>query len=84
VRAGMAARFRAPAESAPRPPPTTPPSWTRAREENPVVEQAPRCTSRLLAYWDLWLRQAQATNDIDEALYSYGVFDRDPAAPPPA
>ncbi len=35
----------------------------------------------LLAYWDLWLRQAQATNDIDEALYSHGVFERDPAVP---
>lgn len=33
----------------------------------------------LFAWWDLWLRQAQATNDLDEALYSHGVFERDPA-----
>ncbi|MEP7012652.1 MAG: hypothetical protein ABJC13_20200 [Acidobacteriota bacterium] len=33
----------------------------------------------LIAYWNLWLLQAQATNDLDEALYSHGVFDRDPA-----
>ncbi|MCP4663370.1 MAG: hypothetical protein GY856_48880 [bacterium] len=33
----------------------------------------------LIAYWNLWLLQAQATNDLDEAYYSHGVFDRDPA-----
>lgn len=33
----------------------------------------------LIAYWNLWLEQAQATNDLDEALYSHGVFERDPA-----
>jgi hypothetical protein len=33
----------------------------------------------LIAYWNLWLHQAQATNDLDEALYSHGVFERDPA-----
>lgn len=33
----------------------------------------------LIAYWNLWLTQAQATNDLDEALYSHGVFERDPA-----
>jgi len=33
----------------------------------------------LIAYWNLWLEQAQATNDLDAALYSHGVFDRDPA-----
>lgn len=41
----------------------------------------------LIAYWNLWLRQAQATNDLDEALYSHGVFERDPAvadAEPPS
>jgi hypothetical protein len=36
----------------------------------------------LIAYWNLWLHQAQATNDLDEALYSHGVFDRDPAVAP--
>jgi hypothetical protein len=33
----------------------------------------------LIAYWNLWLEQAQATNDLDAALYSHGVFVRDPA-----
>jgi len=33
----------------------------------------------LIAYWNLWLQQAQSTNDLDEALYSHGVFERDPA-----
>jgi hypothetical protein len=28
----------------------------------------------LLVYWDLWLKQAQATNDLDENTYSHGVF----------
>jgi hypothetical protein len=34
----------------------------------------------LVAYWNLWLRQAQATNDVDEATYSHGVFRHDSAA----
>ena len=33
----------------------------------------------LVAYWNLWLEQAQVTNDLDADLYSHGVFDRDPA-----
>jgi hypothetical protein len=33
----------------------------------------------LEVYWRLWLTQAQATNDVDRAYYSHGVFDRDPA-----
>jgi hypothetical protein len=32
----------------------------------------------LLAWWDLWLRQAQATNELDEHLYSHGVFRVEP------
>lgn len=28
----------------------------------------------LLAYWDIWLKQAQLTNDIDKNTYSHGVF----------
>lgn len=28
----------------------------------------------LLAYWQLWLEQAQASNDLDEHTYSHGVF----------
>ncbi|HEV7506858.1 MAG TPA: hypothetical protein VGS07_18350 [Thermoanaerobaculia bacterium] len=34
----------------------------------------------LIAYWNLWLHQAQITNDLDEYLYSHGVFERDPSA----
>jgi len=30
--------------------------------------------AELLAYWNLWLQQAQQTNDDDEADYSHGVF----------
>jgi hypothetical protein len=37
----------------------------------------------LIAYWNLWLAQAQSTNDLDAALYSHGVFERDPAAHSP-
>ncbi|HEX5012122.1 MAG TPA: hypothetical protein VFY71_17175 [Planctomycetota bacterium] len=39
----------------------------------------------LLAWWDLWLRELQASNDRDAHRYSHGVFDVDPAlesAPP--
>jgi hypothetical protein len=36
-------------------------------------------SEELGVYWRLWLRQAQLTNDLDRALYSHGVFDRDPA-----
>jgi len=32
-----------------------------------------------LAYWNLWLLRAQATNDLDAALYEHGVFGTDPA-----
>ncbi len=28
----------------------------------------------LFAYWDMWLKQAQITNDIDKNTYSHGVF----------
>jgi len=28
----------------------------------------------LLAYWDQWLLQAQATNERDRRTYSHGVF----------
>lgn len=33
----------------------------------------------LETYWRLWLTQAQVTNDSDRALYSHGVFERDPS-----
>jgi hypothetical protein len=32
----------------------------------------------LLAWWDLWLHQAQASNEHDEHLYSHGVFTVEP------
>jgi hypothetical protein len=32
----------------------------------------------LVAYWDLWLLQAQVTNDLDEHSYSHGVFEHEP------
>ena len=37
----------------------------------------------LVAYWNLWLAQAQIGNDLDEATYSHGVFERDPAVRAP-
>ena len=37
-------------------------------------------SEELDAYWMLWLEQAQITNDLDEALYSHGVFERDPSS----
>ena len=35
----------------------------------------------LFADWDLWLIQAQATNDLDALTYSHGVFQFEPCAP---
>jgi hypothetical protein len=32
----------------------------------------------LFAYWEMWLHQAQATNDLDEHSYSHGVFTHEP------
>ncbi len=32
----------------------------------------------LLAWWDLWLHQAQTSNERDAHLYSHGVFRVDP------
>ena len=34
----------------------------------------------LFAVWNAWLLQAQATNDLDEHLYSHGVFREVPLA----
>jgi hypothetical protein len=39
--------------------------------------------AELVAYWFLWMRQAQATNDLDAGAYSHGVFQWDPAVPRP-
>jgi len=30
--------------------------------------------AELQAYWNLWLQQAQVTNDADQDTYSHGVF----------
>jgi len=35
----------------------------------------------LFAYWDLWLVQAQKTNDQDARTYSHGVFQVEPPWP---
>lgn len=32
----------------------------------------------LYAWWNEWLRLAQATNDLDEHVYSHGVFREAP------
>ena len=32
----------------------------------------------LIAYWNLWLQQAQTSNDLDEKSYSHGVFETAP------
>ncbi len=37
--------------------------------------------AELYAWWNEWLRQAQATNDLDEHVYSHGVFLEAPGAP---
>ena len=34
----------------------------------------------LIAYWNLWLEQAQMTNDLDQNTYSHGVFETAPGA----
>lgn len=33
----------------------------------------------LVAWWNEWLRLAQATNEMDAATYAHGVFEVDPA-----
>ena len=37
----------------------------------------------LIAYWNFWLEQAQATNEQDEHLYSHGVFTVEPRVDDP-
>jgi hypothetical protein len=32
----------------------------------------------LFLYWELWLEQAQDTNDLDRYTYSHGVFTVEP------
>lgn len=36
----------------------------------------------LFAYWDLWLEQAQASNELDRDTYSHGVFVLEPPVSP--
>lgn len=38
----------------------------------------------LIACWNEWLRQAQATNDADAEKYSHGVFVCSPASAGPS
>lgn len=35
----------------------------------------------LITWWNLWLEQAQVTNDIDQHEYSHGVFRHEPPCP---
>ena len=32
----------------------------------------------LIQYWNLWLAQAQVSNDLDQYEYSHGVFLKEP------
>jgi hypothetical protein len=32
----------------------------------------------IATYWDLWFREAQATNDTDQWVYTHGVLDEVP------
>ena len=32
----------------------------------------------IFEYWNLWLQQAQTTNDLDQHTYSHGVFTIEP------
>jgi hypothetical protein len=36
----------------------------------------------LIAYWNQWLLQAQATNEQDKRTYSHGVFVTEPETGP--
>jgi len=44
------------------------------------LDLADMAIEEVMAYWDLWFHQAQATNDDDRWVYSHGVFDEVPAA----
>lgn len=35
--------------------------------------------TELIGYWNLWLEQARATNELDEHTYSHGVFETAPS-----
>lgn len=52
-----------------------------ARDEFPSEEDLDLrnlSEAELIAYWNLWLQQAQATNDLDQDSYSHGVFETAP------
>ena len=55
---------------------------TRSRREEFLSEEdldlATCSEEELVLWWNLWLRQAQASNDLDEDEYSHGVFRRAP------
>ena len=56
--------------------------WTEIRDEflsEGDLDLRNLSWEELIAYWNLWLELAQATNDLDKALYSHGVFEHDPA-----
>ncbi len=56
----------------------TPPRDEFLSEEDLDLAELP--LTELLAWWDLWLLQAQASNDLDEHLYSHGVFTAEPGS----
>ena len=35
----------------------------------------------LMAWWDVWFREAQKSNHLDAHLYSHGVFTEEPGTP---
>lgn len=42
------------------------------------LDLANMTVEEIVAYWDLWFRQAQATNDADQWVYAHGVLDEVP------
>lgn len=56
---------------------------TTVRDEFLSEEDLDLCNltdEELVAYWNQWLEQAQATNEVDAHTYSHGVFTSDPSA----
>ncbi|MCU0287433.1 MAG: FAD:protein FMN transferase [Acidobacteria bacterium] len=39
-----------------------------------VIREKDRFIEKMTPYWNLWLEQAQASNDLDQYTYSHGVF----------
>lgn len=42
------------------------------------LDLAAMTLEEVMAYWDHWFQQAQATNDDDRWIYSHGVLDEVP------